>query len=233
MQKLMLVSDYDGTFKSNIKNLKINIEAVNRFRENGNLFAISTARSFNSIKKECIKYNIKYDYLFCNNGLVLFDDKDNVIYKKHIDNEVLLEINSIINYNLINSVEYYNSYRKTDLILNNSIIKVRFGLNILLSYPKLYQYIESKYTDLKISNYYIYASLKKILDKCKGLEVLADKLSSVVLRENIITVGNSFNDFSMLKSFDGYRMLFSNPFLFGSDLKTTKEVHTLMRKLEK
>ena len=51
MQKLMLVSDYDGTFKSNIKNLKINIEAVNRFRENGNLFAISTARSFNSIKK--------------------------------------------------------------------------------------------------------------------------------------------------------------------------------------
>ena len=165
--------------------------------------------------------------------MVLFDDKDNVIYKKHIDNEVLLEINSIINYNLINSVGYYNSYRKTDLTLNNSIIKVRFGLNILLGYPKLYQYIESKYTDLKISNYYIYASLKKKFDKGKGLEVLADKLSSVVLRENIITVGNSFNDFSMLKSFDGYRMLFSNPFLFGSDLETTKEVHTLVRKLEK
>ena len=33
----LLVSDYDGTLKPDIKNLMINIEAINEFRKKGNL----------------------------------------------------------------------------------------------------------------------------------------------------------------------------------------------------
>ena len=39
----LLATDYDGTFKSDIKNLYINISAVNKFMESGNKFAIIIA----------------------------------------------------------------------------------------------------------------------------------------------------------------------------------------------
>ena len=44
MAKKLLVSDYDGTFYSDLRNLKINIKAIEKFRKAGNLFAISTGR---------------------------------------------------------------------------------------------------------------------------------------------------------------------------------------------
>jgi len=234
MQRLMLVSDYDGTLKSDIKNLKININAVNKFRENGNLFAISTGRSYSSIKKECIKYNINYDYLFCNNGAVLFDSKDDIIYQKYFDNKMLLEINSIIEKCTgIKSIEYYNSYGKTDLVFNDSIIEVYLKLNILNTYQNLRKSLENKYSDLKIFKYLIYASLKKKTDKSEGLQILANKLFDDIPRENIITVGDNYNDLTMLRDFNGYRLLSSYPFLYGKGLKTTREVHTLIKKIEK
>ena len=75
----LLASDYDKTLYTNKRNLMLNIDAVNKFRENGNLFALVTGRSFVSIKQEINYYNIKYDYLACNNGLIVFDNEDNII----------------------------------------------------------------------------------------------------------------------------------------------------------
>ena len=234
MTKLMLVSDYDGTFKSDIKNLKINIEAINKFREAGNIFAISTGRMYKSIKKECRMYNINYDYLFCNDGAVLFDSEDNIIYKETIDTKTLLEISSIINeYEGIKSIEYYNSYDKTDLVLDDSIIQILINLKILNDYKNLKKYITNKFPDIKMSKYFIYSWLTKNTDKSKGLEILANKLSNEISRENIITIGDNFNDLAMLKDFNGYRILLSYPVLYGKGLKVIPEVHRLIKKIEK
>lgn len=234
MNKKMLVSDYDGTLKSNLKNLKLNIKAIKRFRKNGNLFVISTGRGYHSIKEECKQYDIPYDYLFCNDGAVLFDSNDNIIYKKNIASEILLEINSIIDsYRGIKSIEYYNAYNKTNLVLDNSIIQIFINLNIINDYNKLKKYIETNFSDIKMVKYFIYSSLTTNTNKSEGLEILANKLANEISRENIITVGDNYNDLEMLKDFNGYRMLLSYPFLFGHGLKVTKEVHTLIKKLEK
>ena len=40
----LLVSDYDGTLKSDVKNLKININAIKKFMDEGNTFCIATGR---------------------------------------------------------------------------------------------------------------------------------------------------------------------------------------------
>lgn len=234
MTKLMLVSDYDGTLKSNVKNLKINIETINRFREQGNLFTISTGRNYCSIKKECKKYNINYDYLFCNNGRVLFDQNDKIIYKKNLDIEFLKELNTIITdcYG-IKAVKYYNSYRETNLTFDNSIIEVFIKLNIVNNLISLKEYFETKYPDINILKYFIYTWIKQDMDKSKGLEILTEILSNEILKENIITIGNNYNDLTMLKNYKGYKILLSYPFLYGQGLKTTKEVHTLIKRLEK
>ncbi len=46
-----LVSDYDGTFHTDDESIKNNIEKVKTFRNNGNIFAIATGRSFYDFTK--------------------------------------------------------------------------------------------------------------------------------------------------------------------------------------
>ena len=71
----LLVSDYDGTLKSSVKDLMLNIEAINKFREKGNLFVIITGRG-KSIREYIEEYNIPYDYLICENGAIIYDKND-------------------------------------------------------------------------------------------------------------------------------------------------------------
>lgn len=230
MSKLMLVSDYDGTLKRDIKNLKINIECVNKFRKNGNLFAISTGRSYHSIKKECIKYNINYDYLFCNNGAVLFDYNDNIIYQKYFDEEILQKINSVVE-NCITSKN--NSCCDNNEEMIDKIIELYLKLDFFNACLSIHECINCKYVNFKILKYLIYVFLKKTIDKSIGLQILADRLSNDIPKKNIITVGNNYNDLTMLKDFNGYRLTSSYPFLIGKGLNVTDEVHVLIKKLDK
>ena len=70
----LLVSDFDGTFDSRNSKSAIdkNIEAIKRFRDQGNIFAIATGRHYESIRKKIEKYQIPYDYLVCADGISTF-----------------------------------------------------------------------------------------------------------------------------------------------------------------
>lgn len=70
----VLASDYDGTLKTRIHDLHINIKSLKKFRSLGNKFIIATGRSFESIKKEIDEFEILFDYLSCNDGAVSFND---------------------------------------------------------------------------------------------------------------------------------------------------------------
>ena len=56
----LLVSDFDGTLFND--HYKENIEAVNRFVDAGNLFAIATGRDLNRLLKD-LDRNLKFNYL--------------------------------------------------------------------------------------------------------------------------------------------------------------------------
>ena len=80
----VLASDYDGTLKTRIHDLRINIKSLKKFRSLGNKFIIVTGRSFESIKKEIDEFEIPFDYLSCNDGAVSFNDSLEVIDAKYI-----------------------------------------------------------------------------------------------------------------------------------------------------
>ena len=90
--KKILVSDYDRTFYLNKEGIKKNIEAVEKFRKNGNLFVIATGRSFLDFKKKQYKYHFDYDYVILNHGATILDRKGHILDNNVINNEVVLDI---------------------------------------------------------------------------------------------------------------------------------------------
>ena len=70
---MLLVSDYDGTYSNNDESIYLNNEAIEKFMKDGNTFVLSSGRSYTSLLKETIDYEIPYHYLGTNNGNCLFD----------------------------------------------------------------------------------------------------------------------------------------------------------------
>ena len=90
---LLVASDFDGTlYVNDINIINKNIEYINKLRENNHLFAIITGRGL-SIIELLKKYNISYDFLICENGAIIYDNKDNILYSCYLEQD---DINSII-----------------------------------------------------------------------------------------------------------------------------------------
>lgn len=86
----VLVADFDGTFFTD--EFENDIERVNKFVDNGNIFIIATGRSLESLHEKIKNYNIKYSYLICSDGAVIYDKNLVKIYHIDLDKELALKI---------------------------------------------------------------------------------------------------------------------------------------------
>lgn len=83
-----LASDLDGTLIHDNKISQKDIDAINKFREAGNKFIVATGRGLHGIKKAFEEHSdITYDYLVACNGSIIYDKDDNIISKKVISKE--------------------------------------------------------------------------------------------------------------------------------------------------
>ena len=179
MAKKLLVSDYDGTFYSDLRNLKINIKAIEKFRKAGNLFAISTGRAYDSIKKECKKHNIPYDYLFCNDGAVLFNKDDGLIYAKEFPRELLVAVGlTIPGEENVEEVTYYGSHGKVIVpktMLGQSEIGPIVEIDARLKYFRNIDRF-AEFEDEELKNYSKFHKVLKEFQKFYNLEIYDLKL---------------------------------------------------------
>lgn len=223
----LLVSDYDGTLKSSVKNLKINIETIKEFVSQGNTFCIATGRPYDSIKKEIDLYKIPYNYLICNNGLTIFDNNDNLLYSKVMDIEDIIFFLKFANINPKN----YSLYNIYGIKSNINVIYVKISNLGLSQICQMKKDINNWFNDLSVytsfNNLYLESKTNKALGIKKLMEI--ERLSFDA--NDIYTVGDYKNDLDMLKEFNGYKVLFSYPCLLGKKIKTCMEVHTLVKKI--
>ena len=84
----ILVSDFDNTLFN--YNYKQNVKAINEFVDEGNIFVIATGRGYDSLKNDLDK-DLKYSYLICNDGAMLYDDK-RLIYFREMNFEVIKDV---------------------------------------------------------------------------------------------------------------------------------------------
>ena len=102
----LLVSDLDGTFypKKEVKNsqqFQENIEAVKKWIENGNKFAVATARGLHHYSVLTEKLGFEIDFIGGNGATVLLDTGERII--KQFSSSVFIDLCQFIRENEINA----------------------------------------------------------------------------------------------------------------------------------
>lgn len=205
MNKKVLVVDYDRTLFINNDDVLNNINSINKFRENGNIFIIATGRTYNSLKKEIDKYNIEYDYLILNHGsLVIKKDKSTLFHYK-IDRNILFDITNYLSKYKPKSVMYSYYTEDTSNINNPDISKITIGFQKdIETFKKVMMDVVKKYNN-KLNIYftqnYEIEIISKETNKSKAIDLLMKKVN--FKKENIYTIGDSYTDIEMINDYNG------------------------------
>ncbi len=230
--KKMLVSDYDQTFYLNDIDIEKNKKAVDKFRAKSNLFVIATGRSYTDFMEALTEYKFNYDYIILNHGMTIINKDNNILINYSIDKSIILKIiddlkgaNKIIyfyddftestEYNLVKKVVKINiKYDSKDIALN---ISKQFNI-------KYGQYINAYCVPL--NDVEIIASS---INKAKSITFIAN--TEQVLKSNIYTIGDGYNDIEMTKNFNGYCMKESTSELKKKAISEVASVSELIEKI--
>lgn len=198
---LLVASDFDGTlYVNDINIINKNIEYINKLRENNYLFAIITGRGL-SIIELLKKYNISYDFLICENGAIIYDNKDNILYSCYLQqDDIDSTIEIIKKYNLKFIIDTGDKYI-TDLnqkfsnvasifLDRKTINDVNEMLKIVKKNTNTYSYISPNWINIVNMN----VNKKKTLEK---LETILEN------KYKICPIGDAINDVEMISFFDG------------------------------
>ncbi len=205
MNKKVLVVDYDRTLFINNSDMLNNINSINKFRENGNIFIIATGRTYNSLKKEIDKYNIEYDFLILNHGsLVIKKDKSTLFHYK-IDKNILFDITNYLSKYKPKSVMYSYYTEDTNDINNPDISKITIVFQKdIETFKKVMMDIVKKYNN-KLNIYftqnYEIEIISKETNKSRAIDLLMKKAN--FKKENIYTIGDSYTDIDMINDYNG------------------------------
>lgn len=231
----MLVSDYDGTLlpePKDFNNLRLNINKINEFRENGNIFILSTGRPYYSIKKEINKHNIELDYLCCQDGAAIFNKNYELLNTSYLSEKQIKDSLSIIERDpKIAQIKLYNPYEITEQLEN--IIEISVRKNKILELKSLKQQLEESVEGIVAFQLFNYLYIKPKCSKGSAIDYILKNIETDIEEEEVYTVGDNANDLDMLQNYNGYKMLTSYPNLYLKGLKTCRNVHTLIKKINK
>ena len=204
----ILVSDFDNTFFTN--RIDNNVDLVNKFRDEGNLFIIATGRPIYLIKPEIEKHNIKYDYLICNDGAVIFDEEDNIVDKTNIDYQTAIQIyNMIIRSNNVEHVyiDAITDFGDLDASDYNGVLALPYDRDEAL---KLTEYINKKYPSVQAYMSHRWINVLSI-EASKGIAIKFLENANSWDVNNIYVVGDNNNDASMLVYNNSFGIEAGNP----------------------
>ena len=193
----LLVSDFDGTFF--LEGVEKDLKAIEDWRKVGNLFVIATGRSYYDYKIKEQKYKIPTDFIILNHGATILY-KDEIIYNKTIDDNIVKEITkikvkevyccrfkesrtSINNKDITKIVLKFDNEKETEIIKNKLMKKYNNDLNVYL-----------------LSNKKTLEIVSKNANKYFAIEFLKKKINF----QEIIVIGNGKTDVEMIKNYDGY-----------------------------
>lgn len=223
----LLAADFDNTI-FNGDDYKKNIRFINNFIDDGNLFVIITGRHIEMLLKDIESTGLKYNYLICNDGGIIFDRDLNILYQNDIPKHVVVGIASL--YEQSNCLDDW--YIDTGVEVNKDKNSTANGLigrfNNRDGASKLLDLIKSNYKEIDgyISDRWINIT-KKAVNKGAGLKELLDILK--IDDKDVSTIGDNINDLSMSDyNYNNFRMTNSVIELKGKTIRAYNSVYELI-----
>jgi len=210
----LFITDYDGTLYIDDNKIKENNKALKKLQNNDFKIIISTGRSYPSIKNQVDIHNIYYDYLSCADGSILYD-KNGVIIKSFYMNQKIIEPFQKFYENLpfeeiqFSYPEGYSNILKDD---NSKLL----GINICLSTINYTKEIVDKFLDMSKDypeyNFlnYMHPNFSYLCIKPKGI-TKSSTISYLMKKYNVslndvYVIGDSYNDYEMIRDYNGVAM---------------------------
>ena len=197
----ILGSDFDNTifFLDDHEQTKRNIDAINNFRQQGNIFCLITGRTYKETKDIVKKLNLTFDYLVCGDGAMIFNKELECIKLNMLDQDVALKVLKILN---DNEYEPYieNGYEITDTVVNCIKISAEYSkdkedaervVKILNETLNVYAYASRVHINVNNPN-----NNKKqaIIDLAKIINISPSEFN---------VIGDSINDYEMIEEYNG------------------------------
>ena len=198
----IIASDFDNTIyyleedERNYRNIP-NVEAINNFINQGNIFIIITGRNYSDLKVLLNELGLKYSYLVCLDGAKIFNNVDYCLETKLMKPEEVSRIKEILDKIKCN---YYldDGYNRTENI--NDTVKVVVETKDEEEKEKILDIVN------KEMNVHIYKSRYHVnlIDKSVNKRDALKKLFNLEnLDYNKLTcIGDNDNDYLMLKEFN-------------------------------
>ncbi len=223
--KNMIVSDYDETLYKTVYGLRQNIRAIKEFRKNGNIFVLSTARPYHSIKKEIDKYNIPFDYLSCSDGTQIFSEND-YITSSPVDEEVITKVLNTLPREMIPTFSYS--------MKDNNVLEMYYKIDGTFSSEKVLNTLIKELEDYKNINVFyedIWDDKVIMIKRCDISK--ATSASLIANMENIshnriFTIGDGINDIPMIRNFNGFAITGAKDEVLNESLGICKTVSELI-----
>lgn len=207
----LFVTDYDGTLYKDDVSLKENISMLKKLQNNNIKIMISTGRSYPSIKNQVDINNIPYDYLSCADGSILYDHEGKILVMYNMDNTIVKpfqEFYQNLNYEEIQFV-YKEGY--SNILKNENEL---LGINVCIKTENYNQDIVNRFLEMNKNfpthNYlhYMHPNFSYLCIKPKDItkESTIDYLVDNDNFKNIYVIGDSYNDYEMIKKYNGVCM---------------------------
>lgn len=224
--KKILFSDIDGTIAND--NLPITYkdqEAVKKLRTQGHYFSFCTGRNIQETK--LVTPHFEYDYLVLNNGAMIVDQNDQVLYRKQIKNEIAKEILKesyqkypYLNYTFFDGQQTYGYInQKTCILTENGYQEIAGDFLEILDHTQddidivcafhpqekldeileIQKQINQKYVGIHATLNVVYLDITVDCTKGSGLKKLCSLLNQEVIS---YCIGDSYNDLDMFEKAD-------------------------------
>lgn len=219
----LLATDYDGTLRYAKHIMPEDLEAIEKWKKEENLFVIVTGRSMESIDRQVKEYNLPCDYLVTNNGGMVFNAQGQVLLSNYLDYVTSLDImylakvsdgvasyviNDGVNRHRVVVDENIPEKRYPDLeqdLKEEEVMELGKYAQIVISMAEptmaveLAEQINMHFYEnvVAYANNYVVDVVPRGVSKATGLDFVCEYAN--VKDEDVYTIGDSYNDIPLME----------------------------------
>lgn len=208
----IIASDFDGTFRRKGEVTPEDIAAVSKWRSEGNLFGIVTGRSYRAVQTILDEYPV--DFVVCCGGAALYSAKKDLLWQTTYSREAIMHAFDIaIKTEMPNFTAFYG-LKQWDLRFEfeNRVLPddaICFQGSSVNSFTDELSKVFADTLNREIPEYLYAENNGRSIDvvaagitKSSGILKLMERYD--VLKENVFTIGDNFNDCDMIRDFNGF-----------------------------